>query len=115
MQMSWHFDPLVLIPQIIAGATLVHTFMPPWEAFSDFPELQKKYKLLVYLVGFIAGNARSTLYGSLSTKDGTVLSPAVIKTNLDNGTPLVKVVDVPGNGKVQVAVKKIDDTTEKGA
>lgn len=47
-------------------ASILHTILPPWEAFSDFPSLQKYYKLFVYVVGYVAINARSTVWKSIS-------------------------------------------------
>lgn len=62
----------------VALCSVLHTVLPPWEAFNEFPSLQKWYKLFVYLVGYAALNGRSTVYPSLSTKDGTKPSPAVV-------------------------------------
>lgn len=73
---------------VVTIASLTHNFLPPWELFNDFPRVQKGYKLFVYITGYIALNGRSTLYGSLSTKDGAQQSQAS-KTN-PNGV---------GNGK----------------
>ena len=56
--------------------SIAHTALPPWDFLSDFPRVQKVYKLLVYLVGYVAVNWRSTLYPVISTKEGTQVSPA---------------------------------------
>jgi hypothetical protein len=69
-------DPVKLATTIIAGASVLHTILPPWEAFNDFPTLQKFYKLFVYFVGYTALNGRSALYPSLSTASGTKTSAA---------------------------------------
>lgn len=72
-------DLIKLGTEIIAGASIAHTVLPPWEAFNDFPTMQKYYKLFVYIVGYVALNARSTLYPALSTASGTKPSDAVLK------------------------------------
>jgi hypothetical protein len=74
------FDPVKLGAEVIAIASFAHTILPPWEAFNDFPRVQKYYKLFVYIVGYAALNGRSTVYPSLSTASGTKQSDAVIKT-----------------------------------
>jgi hypothetical protein len=59
----WVFD-------YISGSVLVcsvlHTLLPPWDFLNDFPKAQKYYKLFVYVVGYIAINARSTAWRSIS-------------------------------------------------
>jgi hypothetical protein len=69
-------DLLKLGTEIIAGASIAHTFLPPWEAFNDFPTVQKYYKLFVYIVGYVALNGRSTVYSSISTASGSKVSDA---------------------------------------
>lgn len=61
---------------IIVGCSILHNFLPPWEAFNEFPTLRKYYKLFIYLIGYVALNARSTFNPSLSTADGTKPSTA---------------------------------------
>lgn len=56
--------------QIVAVCSLLHTMLPPWELLNDYPRIQKAYKLFVYTVGWFALNARSTVYKSISTKEG---------------------------------------------
>jgi len=65
-----------VVSSTVTICSFLHTVMPPWEAFNDFPAVQKYYKLLVYIVGYIALNGRSTLYPSLSTGSGTQPSAA---------------------------------------
>jgi hypothetical protein len=62
--------------ETVAICSVLHTVLPPWEAFNDFPGPQKYYKLLIYIIGYLALNGRSTLYRSVSTKDGSVPSNA---------------------------------------
>jgi hypothetical protein len=49
------------ITAITFGASILHTFLPPWDFLDDFPTAQKYYKAFVYFVGFVAENARSTV------------------------------------------------------
>jgi hypothetical protein len=74
MQVDW----VKLSTEIVAGASLLHTVLPPWEVFVDFPAGQKYYKLFIYIVGYIALAGRSTVYPSLSTNSGKQISQAVI-------------------------------------
>ena len=51
-------------------ASLFHSFLPPWDAdaFKPFPTFVKFYKVLIYVIGYVAINARSTVYPSISTQ-----------------------------------------------
>lgn len=67
--------------------SVLHTFLPPWDwdpdfvktGLSEFPKLQnifrktfnnRYYRLLIYSVGYLAINARSTIWaGSISIKN----------------------------------------------
>lgn len=53
---------------VVIGCSVAHTFLPPWDAppLQPFPRLQKYYRLLIYIVGYIGINARSTVYPSIS-------------------------------------------------
>jgi hypothetical protein len=66
---------------LIAGAvsSVLHSVLPPWdwevEALADFPNAQRIvirlvrnrwYKLLIYICGYIAFNARSSIWRSIS-------------------------------------------------
>lgn len=55
--------------RMVAGAAVLHTFLPPWDAevFQPFPTFQKYYKVFIYLTGYVALHARSTVYKSIST------------------------------------------------
>lgn len=73
-------DPRLIVSictRTVVGCSVLHTVLPPWEAFDDFPRAQKYYKLLIYFVGYIALNGRSTLYKSLSTNNGSKTSDVV--------------------------------------
>jgi hypothetical protein len=71
-------DLLKLGTEIVTGASVLHTLLPPWEAFNDYPAIQKPYKVIVYIIGYAALNGRSTVYPSLSTQSGTQVSPAAV-------------------------------------
>lgn len=77
-QMSGH-DWFVLWLKVVAIASFIHNFLPPWdwkpmfvtEGLCDFPECQRAfcyifhnrwYKLFIYMVGYIAMNGRSTVW-----------------------------------------------------
>jgi hypothetical protein len=62
--------------RIIAICSVLHTLMPPWEVLNDFPLAQKYYKVVVYTIGYASLAGRSTVYKSLSTKDGAQTSKA---------------------------------------
>jgi hypothetical protein len=82
--MNWHLALFVfsvaslwsLWTSIVTICSAAHTFLPPWEAFNEFPTLQKYYKLFIYLIGYVALNGRSTVYPSLSTQSGQAPSKA---------------------------------------
>ena len=78
-----HVDLIKLGTEIVTGASILHTLLPPWDAFDDFPTAQKYYKLFIYIVGYAALNGRSTLYQSISTGSGTKVSDAVASKNGD--------------------------------
>jgi len=49
--------------------SILHSLLPPWDAFGDFPRVQKYYKLFIYIIGYMALSARSTVYSSVSLKN----------------------------------------------
>lgn len=53
---------------VVVACSVLHTFLPPWdaEALKPFPTLQKYYRLLIYVVGYVGINARSTVYPIIS-------------------------------------------------
>lgn len=65
--------------QTVTICSVVHNFLPPWEFLKEFPRAQRWYRLLVYLVGWVALNQRSTMYPSISTEDGKFTSQAALK------------------------------------
>lgn len=50
------------VAAIVLVSTVLHNLLPPWDWLTDFPTAQKYYKAFIYLVGYLAGNARSTVY-----------------------------------------------------
>ena len=74
----WFLDDAAAV---IVICSILHTFLPPWDFLNDFPRAQKYYKLVVYVIGYVAGNARSTVYKSISTKEGSSVSEVVQKKN----------------------------------
>jgi len=78
-------DAVQIAEHVIVGASILHNFLPPWDFLNDYPQAQKAYKLVIYVVGYVALNARSTLYPSLSTKDGTQPSNLATKPVQKNG------------------------------
>jgi hypothetical protein len=81
-------DLIKMGTEIVTGASILHTILPPWEAFNDYPGIQKPYKVIVFIIGYAALNGRSTVYPGLSTKSGSQVSDAVVKTDvaIANGT-----------------------------
>lgn len=55
-----------LVATLVLICSVLHTILPPWDVFNDFPRTQKYYKVVIYTVGYIALNARSTAYKQLS-------------------------------------------------
>jgi hypothetical protein len=58
-----------VVTRIVFFASVGHSCLPPWEFLNDFPRTQKVYKVLVYIIGFIAINGRSTVYHSISVAE----------------------------------------------
>jgi hypothetical protein len=77
----------------VTVCSFLHTVMPPWETFNDFPRIQKVYKVALFTVGYVALNGRSTLYQSLSTQSGTKESD-VVKTEASKTAPLASLPEV---------------------
>lgn len=67
---------------VMIGCSVAHSLLPPWDAdaIAQFPTLQKYYKLVIYLLGYVALNARSTVYRSISTSEGSKVSDITTKT-----------------------------------
>ena len=63
-------DTADIVTRTMAVCSLLHTLLPPWDVLDDFPTAQKYYKVVVYVVGYIALNGRSTVYKSISINNG---------------------------------------------
>lgn len=75
--MAFHTHQIFDFGMAVVGVcSVLHTFLPPWEAFNDYPRIQKAYKLFVYLVGWFGVNMRSTIYPQISTQEGAQASKA---------------------------------------
>lgn len=61
-----HITLMQVALRTVVTCSVLHTFLPPWEFLTDFPKAQKYYKVLVYVVGYVALNGRSTVYQSIS-------------------------------------------------
>lgn len=70
-----------VLSRTIVVCSLLHTFLPPWDFLSPWPRAQKAYKATIYVIGYIAINARSTVYQSVSTDDGQHASQASLQTS----------------------------------
>lgn len=86
------------ITSITFCASLLHTFLPPWDFLSEFPKAQKYYKLVVYVVGYVAINGRSTINKSISISNPngvnttgvsktTISVPLEVKTTTETKIP----------------------------
>lgn len=83
----------------IAVCSVLHTFLPPWDVLEDFPRAQKVYKVVIYTVGYIAINGRSTVYKGISV--GKQVEAAEVKaTEAASTTTSVEVsVTKPKDGE----------------
>jgi predicted membrane channel-forming protein YqfA (hemolysin III family) len=64
-----------LVFHVIVACSVLHTVLPPWDFLNDFPSAQKVYKVVIYVVGYVALNGRSTVYRSISVGNGTTPTP----------------------------------------
>jgi len=72
---------------VVTISSHAHSLLPPWDAepFAPFPTFQKYYRVFIYILGYVGASYRSTVYPSLSTKDGAQQSPASVKSQNGNG------------------------------
>lgn len=70
----WIYDA---VAGLVLVCSVLHTFiLPPWDVLNDFPRAQKVYKVIVYTVGYIAINGRSTVFKSISvSKENEKVQP----------------------------------------
>ena len=57
---------LDIATETVVVCSILHNFLPPWDFLADFPRAQKYYKLVIYIIGYVALNARSTVYRSIA-------------------------------------------------
>lgn len=67
-----------VVAAVVFACSLLHTLLPPWDGYGDFPRFQKVYKATVYTIGYIALNARSTFHPSLGTDNGSKTSDVAV-------------------------------------
>ena len=72
-----------IITRVVFIASIFHNALPPWEFLNDFPRIQKVYKVLVYIVGFVAVNGRSTVYRSISVATPGGINESVVNAAKD--------------------------------
>jgi hypothetical protein len=72
---------------VVLICSVAHTFLPPWDFLSDFPRAQKVYKAFIYVIGYVAINARSSVYSSLSTENGSKVSEAAAAVQISAKAP----------------------------
>jgi len=84
-QVNWWIE---LGLRICVGCSIAHNFLPPWDFLDDLPTAQKYYKALVYIIGYIALNGRSTVYRSISTSNPE--GPNANQVTLDSSPVIVK-------------------------
>lgn len=69
-----------IVSRTVMVASVLHTVLPPWDAepLKPFPRLQAYYRLFIYVTGYVAINARSSVYRSISIQNPEgVNAPAV--------------------------------------
>lgn len=85
--MHWDWHKLLLVAtSTISVCSFLHTFLPPWDwrpnfvtqGLSEFPKAQKIffatfnnrwYRVLIYLIGYIAINGRSSVWKFISVNN----------------------------------------------
>jgi hypothetical protein len=88
-----HF--LRIIAEVSFCASIVHTILPPWDWISpdDNPRLHKLYKIFVYVVGYVAMNARTTAFKELSINNPDGVNTTGI-TRTTKSVPVETVTEV---------------------
>lgn len=123
MQLSGHHW-LDIATETIAVCSMLHTLLPPWDwrpdfvtqGLSEFPAAQRAfyavfnnrwYRALIYLIGWVALNARSTIWKFISVKnpEGPNANMPTIVHAVNEGQAVVA---------VEAEVKTVKDVTEEG-
>jgi hypothetical protein len=76
-----------VLSRTVVVCSLLHTFLPPWDFLAPWPRAQKVYRAIIYVIGYVAINARSTVYPSVSTDDGQHASQASLQTSANSPAP----------------------------
>lgn len=60
-----------VVSDVLITCSALHTFLPPYdaEAFAPFPTFKKYYRVVIYVVGYVGINFRSTIYKSISIEN----------------------------------------------
>ena len=107
-------DPIKDVTEVITLCSFLHTVLPPWdwkpkfieEGLADFPTSQaafysifhnRWYKLLIYVIGYIALNGRSTLWRGIAMKNQGILTPPPV-TKSETTTTVVNRTSNSGTG-----------------
>lgn len=64
-----YHDVKDVIEQTVVICSVLHTFLPPWDFLVDFPRVQKVYKVVIYVIGYVAISGRSAVYRKLSIEN----------------------------------------------
>lgn len=86
------------ITTITFVASVLHTFLPPWEFLDDFPTAQKYYKAFVYFLGYIAVSGRSAVPYN---KGISINNPSGFNTSGESTTTVSVPVDVTTTTEVK--------------
>jgi hypothetical protein len=59
----------------VTGGSILYSFLPPWDAFADYPRFQKAYKFfMIFAVKIASANLRDKIYPQIqatSNQQGT--------------------------------------------
>jgi len=117
----------IYITSVVTMCSALHSVMPPWDwdpyfvrdGLREFPSLQKLfyrifnnrwYRIFIYTIGFIALNARSTFWKSISTQNAKSVNANMEALNgkVEITDPTVQqVIDRAAVDKVEAADAKI--------
>ena len=72
---------------IVTISSFMHSLLPPWDnpALDAFPRFQKCYRASIYFLGYSSASLRSSVHKSISTQNGTQISPVVQRVINGNG------------------------------
>ncbi len=76
-----HLSVEYLAVHLIATCSILHSLLPPWDFLDPWPRAQKYYKAVIYVIGYMALNGRSTVYRSISTQQSPPPGPNLLEEN----------------------------------